>query len=139
MRSSIESERNQRAFASIDSSPMLCEMPNFPPAHSSMPLFYWHHSGRCIIPDVIRRDSVGFSTLIGAAVGGVIAFLLRPSVPIIGQLPFETVITAGSSLQGLDQLLKPVAQQSFKYLVIGFILGGIAGLIVASVTQRPSV
>jgi len=70
--------------------------------------------------------------------GGVIGFVLRPSAPGIGQLPFETVLTAGSNLQGIDQLLTPVAQQSFKYLVIGVILGGIAGLIIGTFGQRPA-
>ena len=35
--------------------------------------------------------------LLGALIGGLIGFLLRPSVPIIGQLPFEHVITAGAN------------------------------------------
>jgi hypothetical protein len=63
--------------------------------------------------------------------------MLRPSALGIGQLPFETVLTAGSNLQGIDQLLQPVAQRSFKYLVIGVILGAIAGLIIGSFAQRP--
>jgi len=81
---------------------------------------------------------LSITTLIGALLGALTGFLLRPSVPGTGKLPFETVITAGANLDGLGLLLKPTAQQSFKYLVIGLILGGIAGLIFGGFT-RPGV
>lgn len=50
---------------------------------------------------------------VGFLVGGFIGFLMRPSVLLIGQLPFGTVVTRGSALSGIDQLLVPTAQQSF--------------------------
>src|SRR5438128_1157987 len=93
--------------------------------------------GCCIIPHVTRTGSVGTSILIGALLGGVMGFMLRPSALGTGQLPFETVLTAGSNLRGIDQLLQPVAQRSFKYLIVGVILGAIAGLIIGSFAQRP--
>jgi hypothetical protein len=42
--------------------------------------------------------------LAGLAVGGLIGFFLRPTVPLMGQLPFITVITRGENLRGFDQL-----------------------------------
>src|SRR5258708_32632861 len=69
--------------------------------------------------------------------GGILGYVLRPSVPLLGQLPFQTVITAGSNLTGLDQILKPLAEQSFEYLVGGVILGGVADLLTRR-TRRPA-
>jgi hypothetical protein len=56
---------------------------------------------------------------------------------MMGQLPFETVVTAGSNLQGVDELLKPLAQRSLKYLAIGVVLGGIAGFVIGGFAQPP--
>lgn len=63
--------------------------------------------------------------LLGAVLGGLVGFLLRPSLPLIGQLPFSTVITRGSNLSGIDMLLKSTAEQSFNYMVIGVIVGAV--------------
>lgn len=63
--------------------------------------------------------------LLGAILGGLVGFLLRPSLPLIGQLPFSTVITRGSNLSGIDMLLKSTAEQSFNYMVIGVIVGAV--------------
>ena len=68
-------------------------------------------------------------TIAGLLIGSVVGFLLRPSVPLMGQLPFKTVITRGANLRGLDQLLLGYARTSFNYLVAGMILGAIVGLI----------
>jgi uncharacterized protein YcfJ len=65
--------------------------------------------------------------IVGAAVGGMIGFLLRPAVPFIGQLPFGTVVMRGSNLLGLDVLLVGAAETSFNYLVAGLAMGAIAG------------
>ena len=67
--------------------------------------------------------------IVGLVVGGVVGFLLRPSVPLMGQLPFTTVITRGANLRGLDQLLLGYARSSFNYVVAGIVLGAIVGLI----------
>jgi len=75
--------------------------------------------------------------IVGLSVGGVVGFLLRPSVPFMGQLPFTTVITRGANLRGLDQLLTGYARTSFNYLVAGMVLGAAVGLIAASVIARP--
>jgi hypothetical protein len=49
--------------------------------------------------------------LTGLAVGGLVGFLLRPSVPFRGQLPFITVVTRGAHLRGLDQLLTTMPER----------------------------
>jgi len=65
--------------------------------------------------------------ILGGLVGAFIGFLLRPSAPLIGQLPFGTVITRGGDLTGFDRILVSVAQASFNYMVAGLVLGGIVG------------
>jgi hypothetical protein len=74
--------------------------------------------------------------LAGLAVGGLVGFLLRPSVPLMGQLPFITVITRGANLRGLDQLLTGYARTSFNYLVAGIIVGAVIGMILGFVLPR---
>jgi hypothetical protein len=59
----------------------------------------------------------------GFIAGGFIGFLSRPSVFLVGQLPFRIVITRGSGLSGLDELLIPSAQESFNVMVIGALVG----------------
>ena len=66
---------------------------------------------------------------LGMIVGSVIAFLLRPSAMLVGQLPFETVTSRGANLQGLDKILVPTAEASFNMLVVGAIIGAVAGVV----------
>ena len=68
-------------------------------------------------------------TIAGCFIGSVAGFLLRPSVPLMGQLPLSTVITRGTNLRGLDQLLLAHARTSFNYLIAGMILGAFLGWI----------
>lgn len=74
--------------------------------------------------------------IVGLLIGGAVGFLLRPSVPLMGQLPFTTVITRGANLRGLDQLLLGYARSSFNYVVAGVVLGGIVGLIVSIAIEK---
>lgn len=67
---------------------------------------------------------------LGLMGGALLGFLFRPSNILIGQLPFGTVITRGANLQGLDQLLVPMAQTSFNYLLVGAILGAAGGVLI---------
>ena len=73
--------------------------------------------------------------IVGFIAGGVIGFLYRPSVFLIGQLPFDVVITRGANLKGVDQVLLPMAQSSFNHMmaiaVIGAVIGIIIGLLIA--------
>jgi hypothetical protein len=74
--------------------------------------------------------------IVGLLIGGAVGFLLRPSVPLMGQLPFTTVITRGANLRGLDQLLLGYARSSFNYVVAGVVLGAIVGLIASIAIER---
>ena len=78
----------------------------------------------------------GGGAVLGAILGGLVGFLLRPSVPFLGQLPFSTVITRGSNLTGLDVILKSTAEQSFNYLVIGAIVGAVVLAIAAGMMGK---
>jgi MFS family permease len=71
---------------------------------------------------IIVTGVAGFFT------GGFIAFLLRPAIFLGGQLPFEIVIFRGITLTGMDQMLVPVAQQSFNMMFAGAIVGMLAGI-----------
>ena len=75
--------------------------------------------------------------VIGVLVGGFIGFLQRPSALLVGQLPFSTVITRGANLQGLDQLLIPLAQRSFNVMVTWSLVGGAAGAML-QLSREPS-
>ena len=68
-------------------------------------------------------------TVLGVFLGAIIGFLLRPSVPLLGQLPFSVVITRGSELSGVDRILQATAQQSFNYVLAGAMLGGVVKVI----------
>jgi hypothetical protein len=82
---------------------------------------------RCIDP---------MATLIGAIGGGLVGFFLRPSVPLLGQLPFETVISRGANLSGLDIILRSTAETSFNYLAAGLVAGAILGWMVGRRTAK---
>jgi hypothetical protein len=73
---------------------------------------------------------------VGVFIGGLIGFLLRPAAPLIGQLDFGTVITRGSNLTGLETLLVSTAQTSFSYLLVGVILGAVAGVLIGLMTSK---
>jgi hypothetical protein len=64
----------------------------------------------------------------GFLVGALLGFLLRPSVPLVGQLPFTVVITRGSNLQGLDRVLVSTACTSSNYMFFGGIIVAFVGL-----------
>lgn len=81
---------------------------------------------------------IGFGAALGAAgfvIGGLVGFVARPSVPMLGQLPFEYVIARGANLNGLDRMLAPLAQRSFDIMLMGAVLGaGVA--VLGAVTLR---
>lgn len=74
----------------------------------------------------------------GFFVGGLIGYMMRPSVIFIGQLPFGTVITRGSNLTGIDQLLRSTAENSFNQMLTAAVLGAVAGVIVGLIFRTPS-
>lgn len=67
---------------------------------------------------------------VGCLFGGFIGFLLRPSAFMIGQLPFQHVITRGESLQGVERVMMSLARDSFNVMVIGAVIGLIAGAVI---------
>jgi hypothetical protein len=69
--------------------------------------------------------------LVGLLIGGFVAFLLRPAIPLIGQqLAFEHVITRGANLKRMDEILALLAQRSFNMMLAGAILGAVVGALV---------
>jgi hypothetical protein len=65
--------------------------------------------------------------LMGAALGALVGYLTRPSAFLVGQVPLMAVITRGASLRGLDQLLLPLARESFDRMLAFLVVGGIIG------------
>jgi amino acid transporter len=72
-----------------------------------------------------KRSDVVWAA-IGALAGGVIAFLLRPSV-LGQQLPFMDVITRGTTLTGVERFAVPLAETSFNFLMAGTFVGLLVG------------
>lgn len=70
-------------------------------------------------------------------IGGLIGFHLRPAAPLIGQLPFNIVLTRGSSLTGFDAMLTPLAQQSFNAVAAGCLIGAFIGGLLGYVISVP--
>jgi len=82
---------------------------------------------------------VGFAVA-GAVLGTLLGFLVRPSVPLIGQLPLGVVLTRGAALNGVDVLLRSTAEQSFNYLIVGGVIGAVlmagAKIVITSQASR---
>lgn len=83
-------------------------------------------SGRISIGQT-RAAAVGIA---GSLLGGFAGFLARPSAPLVGQLPLEAVITRGAWMQGLDQVLVPLAQSSFNMMAAGALIGAVVAAII---------
>ena len=66
----------------------------------------------------------------GFVFGASVGYFYRPPAFLVGQLPFDVVVTRGTNLKGLDQIYIEVAKTSFNYLVGGGILGAIVGVFV---------
>ena len=66
--------------------------------------------------------------VIGAAVGGTLGFLARPSIPLIGRLPLDAVLTRASTYHGLASgYIHRVADRSLAILLLGIVVGGLVG------------
>ena len=74
--------------------------------------------------------------IIGFVAGGFIGFLYRPSAFIIGQLPFDVVITRGANLKGVDQVLIPMAQTSFNNMMAIAVIGAAIGIVIGLLLSR---
>jgi hypothetical protein len=67
--------------------------------------------------------------IVGFIAGGILGFLYRPSAFIIGQLPFDVVITRGATLKGVDQVLITMAQSSFNNMLAAAVVGAVIGIV----------
>ena len=66
--------------------------------------------------------------ILGVLIGGLVGYLLVPSMPLVGKLPLMHILTRGIFLTGLDTMLISVAETSFNYMLVGAILGGVIGI-----------
>ena len=85
------------------------------------------------------NDRTRIVWLLGAAgflVGALVGYLYRPPAFLVGQLPFDVVISRGTSLKGFDQMYIPVAETSFNYLLGGGLAGAVAGVVGAFLAKR---
>jgi hypothetical protein len=78
-------------------------------------------------------------TFIGLIAGGWIGFLNRPAAPLVGKLPFEKVFLAGTNLKGLEKLLVSTARTSFDYMLLGAVIGLLAGIITGSLLFKSKI
>ena len=74
--------------------------------------------------------------IVGFFAGGFIGYLYRPSAFIIGQLPFDVVITRGANLKGVDQVFIPLAQTSFNNMMAIAVIGTAIGIIIGLLITR---
>jgi hypothetical protein len=75
--------------------------------------------------------------VIGAVTGGVLGFLARPSIPIIGRLPLDAVLTRATTYHGLGSgYIHGVADRSLAILVLGVVVGGFIGYLADRVASK---
>lgn len=74
--------------------------------------------------------------IVGFVAGGILGFLYRPSAFLIGQLPFDIVITRGTKLKGLDQVLISMAQTSFNNMAAAAIAGSVIGIVIGLLMSK---
>jgi len=74
--------------------------------------------------------------LLGLIIGASIGYFYRPPAVLIGQLPFDVVITRGGNLKGLEQIYLETAKTSFNYLLIGGIAGALLGALAGMMQRR---
>lgn len=66
-------------------------------------------------------------------IGVFLGYFMSPNIPLLGnKVPFIHAISGGVLLKGMDQLLKPLAQESFTYIIGGLVIGFIIGLVIDS-------
>lgn len=89
--------------------------------------------GKPALRSVAEAGSGGGSLgpiLIGGIIGGIVGFVMRPEVFLVGQLPLSIVLTAGTTLQGMDRMLASAAQKSFMFLLAGVAIGALLGAVI---------
>lgn len=72
---------------------------------------------------------------IGVLLGLMVGVFMRPT--FLGQkIPVSAVITRGASLEGLDELLTPLAERGFNTMIIAGVVGGGAGYFFAKAKKQ---
>lgn len=107
-------------------------------------LFGWREPGSTIVHGlatgirsrIASRLPALLAVVVGSSAGALAGYLLRPAVALVGQLPWSVVITRGGSLDGLERLLAPVARQSFDRMLLGAVLGALAGWCISLLARR---
>ena len=74
--------------------------------------------------------------IVGFVAGGFLGFLYRPSAFLIGQLPFDVVITRGANLKGVDQVMISMAQSSFNNMAAVAVAGAVIGIVVGLLMSK---
>ena len=74
--------------------------------------------------------------IVGFIAGAILGFIYRPSAFIIGQLPFDVVITRGANLKGVDQVLISIAQSSFNNMAATAVAGAVIGIVVGLLMSK---
>ncbi len=80
--------------------------------------------------------NVWIITFIGLIAGASIGYFYRPPAALIGQLPFDVVISRGGNLKGLEQIYLETAKTSFNYLLVGGIAGALLGALAGMMMRR---
>ncbi len=81
-----------------------------------------------VLLSILLTNLNSLSMIIGGLLGGYVGYLLRPITFFGSRLPFDAIIRRDEHW-GLIRELKPYAETSFNYIVIGFIIGAFIGLV----------
>jgi hypothetical protein len=74
--------------------------------------------------------------LLGGVAGGWISFLLRPSLPGVGQLSLGIALTRGYKLNPTDTAKVAIAHASFDYMLAAAVLGVVIGIAMSYLVFR---
>jgi hypothetical protein len=66
---------------------------------------------------------------VGIVIGVAIAWLLRPAVPLLGQLPLE-------ALSKTDVMLKPYIEMTINHVMAGGIIGAVCGFPIGCLSKH---
>lgn len=89
-----------------------------------------------VVVVIVKAGRAGRYVLGGFLLGALAGFLLRPSVPMVGQLPFDVVVTRGANLSGVEVVMRSTAERSFNYMLVAAIIGAVVLGIGAGLTAK---
>jgi len=76
-----------------------------------------------ILSQKSNKNLMDVFLILGALIGFIIGYAMCPKIPLIGKVPFPHIITAGIFLQGFDVAFRPLAIQSFVFILLGTFCG----------------